>query len=238
MEELINFFGTYWLRIIIAAVAAYFISSVNTSIIVTRIVIHKDIRTLGSGNAGFTNVLRCVGKIPAVITFVGDFLKGVISVLIAYLLMLGVTDANAELYQGYIMYIAGLFAVIGHTCPIYYKFKGGKGVVTTAAVMLMTDWRVLIVALFVFVLVFSITKIISVCALANAIVYPISVIALKLLDFNGILSFMAPTKNVTLPFAVFTAFTALIISVIVIIRHKDNIKRLMNGTEKKITAKK
>ena len=164
MGELGEFFSQYWLRIIIAVVAAYLMSSVNTSIIVTKIVMHKDIRTMGSGNAGFTNVLRCVGKVPAIITFVGDFLKGVISVAIAYFLMWG----EPVLYQNYLMCTAGLFAVVGHTMPIYYKFKGGKGVVTTASVMLMTDWRVLVVALLIFVIVFTATKIISACALVNA----------------------------------------------------------------------
>ena len=78
MEELTAFFSEYWLQTIIAVLAAYLISSVNTSIIVTRIVLHKDIRSMGSGNAGFTNVLRCVGKAPAIVTFIGDFLKGII----------------------------------------------------------------------------------------------------------------------------------------------------------------
>ena len=84
MEMLAELFTSYWHYLLIAALAAYLISSVNTSIIVTRIVKHEDIRNLGSGNAGFTNVLRCVGKVPAIITFVGDFMKGVVSTLIPY----------------------------------------------------------------------------------------------------------------------------------------------------------
>ncbi len=222
----------------IAVSAAYFISSVNTSIIVTRIVLHKDIRTLGSGNAGFTNVLRCVGKVPAIITFVGDFLKGVVSVGLAYLLMMDVAGDNAELYRAYIMYTAGLFAVIGHTFPVYYKFKGGKGVVTTASVMLMTDCRVLVVALVIFVIMFTATKIISACALVNAAFYPISTITFRLLDCNGVLDVLNPTKNVTVSFAVYASVITLMIAILVIVRHKDNIKRLLDGSEKKIKAKK
>ena len=99
MGEILEFFSVYWVRIIIAVLGAYLMSSVNTSIIVTKIVLHKDIRTLGSGNAGFTNVLRCVGKVPAIITFVGDFLKGVISVAIAYFIMWG----EPELQKYYLM---------------------------------------------------------------------------------------------------------------------------------------
>ncbi len=234
MEEIIEFLSQFWLQAIIAALVAYLISSVNTSIIVTRIVLHKDIRTMGSGNAGFTNVLRCVGKTPAIITFIGDFLKGVISVGVAMLLMIGVSD----LYTGYLMYIAGLFAVVGHTFPVYYKFKGGKGVVTTFAVMLMTDWRTLICALLIFAILFVITHIISVCALVNFTVYTFSAFTWRYLDYLGVTSSFSPMPEPTLPFVIFSAVTALLIGILVIVRHKDNIKRLINGTEKKIKAKK
>ena len=234
MEEIIEFLSQFWLQAIIAALVAYLISSVNTSIIVTRIVLHKDIRTMGSGNAGFTNVLRCVGRTPAIITFIGDFLKGVISVGVAMLLMIGVSD----LYTGYLMYIAGLFAVVGHTFPVYYKFKGGKGVVTTFAVMLMTDWRTLICALLIFAILFVITHIISVCALVNFTVYTFSAFTWRYLDYLGVTSSFSPMPEPTLPFVIFSAVTALLIGILVIVRHKDNIKRLINGTEKKIKAKK
>lgn len=234
MGEIGEFFSAYWVRIVIAVLCAYLISSVNTSIIVTKIVLHKDIRTLGSGNAGFTNVLRCVGKVPAIITFVGDFLKGVISVAIAYFIMRG----EPELQRQYLMCTAGLFAVVGHTMPIYYKFKGGKGVVTTAAVMLMTDWRLLIMALLIFAIVFTATKIISVCALCNATAYPITAFVFRLLDHNGVLGAVTPLQNPTMPFVWYSAGLALITGVLVIVRHKDNIKRLLKGEEKKITDKK
>ncbi len=238
MEEIRAFFSQYWLQVIIAAVLSYLISSVNTSIIVTKIVLHKDIRTMGSGNAGFTNVLRCVGKTPAAITFIGDFLKGVISVTAAILLMIGVNDAKADLYRGYLMYIAGLFAVVGHTFPIYYKFKGGKGVVTTFAVMLMTDWRTLVCALLIFAIIFMITHIISVCALVNFTAYTFIAFTWRFLDYKGITSSFSPLPSPTMPFVIFSAITALLIGVLIIVRHKDNIIRLKNGTEKKIKAKK
>lgn len=234
MGELGEFFSVYWIKIIIAVLAAYLISSINTSIIVTRVVMHKDIRTMGSGNAGFTNVLRCVGKVPAIITFVGDFLKGVVSVLIAYFLMWG----EPALYTQYLMCTAGLFAVVGHTMPIYYKFKGGKGVVTTASVMLMTDWRSLVIALLIFVIVFTATKIISVCALVNASAYPIVTFIFRFLDSKGILGAITPLQNPSMSFVWYAAILSLLTGILVIVRHKDNIKRLLSGTEKKITAKK
>lgn len=238
MEEITGFFSQFWLQTIIAVAAAYLISSVNTSIIVTRIVMHKDIRTMGSGNAGFTNVLRCVGKTPAIITFIGDFLKGIVSVAIAMLLMIGAQGAQADLYRGYLMYIAGLFAVVGHTFPIYYKFRGGKGVVTTFAVMLMTDWRTLVCALLIFAVIFVFTHIISVCALVNFTIYTFTAFTWRFLDYKGITSSFSPMPSPSMPFVIFSAVMALLIGLLVIVRHKDNIKRLMNGTEKKIKAKK
>ena len=238
MEELTAFFSEYWLQTIIAVLAAYLISSVNTSIIVTRIVLHKDIRSMGSGNAGFTNVLRCVGKAPAIVTFIGDFLKGIISVTIAYFLMFGVQGANADIYRGYLMYIAGLFAVVGHTFPIYYKFKGGKGVVTTFAVMFMTDWRMSVMALLIFAVFFMITGIISVCALINAVALPVNTIVFKFLDYNNVTASISPMPSPSISFILFSAAITFIIGLLVIFRHKENIQRLANGTEKKIKAKK
>lgn len=231
-EEFSFVFGGYWVYILIAAVIAYLIGSINTSIITTRIVSHKDIRTMGSGNAGFTNVLRSVGKIPAIVTFIGDFLKGVLSILIAYLLLMGFDGEKINLVRQYAFYIAGLACVLGHMYPIYYGFKGGKGVVTTASVMLMTDWRTLLTALVIFAIVFLSTKIISKCALVNAVIYPISTFCFRyFLDYK-----LNPSNS--LIFVFFATFITLIIAVMVIYRHKENIKRILNGTEKKITAKK
>lgn len=231
-EEFSLVFGGYWVYILLAAVIAYLIGSINTSIITTKIVSHKDIRSMGSGNAGFTNVLRTVGKGPAIVTFIGDFLKGVISILIAYFILIGVGGEKISLVRQYAFYIAGLACVLGHMYPIFYGFKGGKGVVTTASVMLMTDWRTLVAALVIFAIVFASTKIISKCALINAAFYPITTFC-----FRYFLDYM-PNPSNSLVFVFFSTFITLIIAVMVIYRHKENIKRIMNGTEKKITAKK
>lgn len=229
-----SIFSQYWYVILIGAVAAYLIGSINTSIIVTRIVNHEDIRTMGSGNAGFTNVLRSVGKIPAIITFVGDFLKGVISALIAYLLI-ALFIPNADLFlRSWLIYIIAFFCIVGHTYPIFYGFRGGKGVVTTASFMLMTDWRTLAVALGIFAVVFLLTKTISKCALVNAACFPISTFLLSY--FIDTPNFEPTNAGVYL--TIFKTFISLIIAVLVIYRHKDNIKRILNGTEKKITASK
>lgn len=234
-EEFGYVFGGYWVYILIAAVIAYLIGSVNTSIITTRIVARKDIRTMGSGNAGFTNVLRSVGKGPAIITFVGDFLKGVISIGIAWLILLLCKGDNMVLVMRYTFYIAGLACVLGHMYPIFYGFRGGKGVVTTASVMLMTDWRTLVAALVIFAIVFLSTKIISKCAIINASLFPITTFCFKF--FIDYLPYKEEPAS-SLIFVFFATFISLIIAIMVIYRHKDNIKRILNGTEKKITAKK
>ncbi len=236
MEILTDLFCNHWLLVVISCMAAYLISSVNTSIIVTYIVKHEDIRKLGSGNAGFTNVLRCVGKFPAIITFVGDFLKGVISVLIPYLLTLGWDIPEMQMERSLLMYFAGLLAVIGHMFPIYYKFKGGKGVVTTASVVIMTDWRVLVVELIFFGILFAITKTISKCSLVCSALYPFAAAGVRLLDKAQILPAIAPIKAPTGVFVVCVFVVTFINGIVIIIRHKDNIKRILEGSENKITS--
>ncbi len=239
MEMLTELFTGYWLYMIIAILAAYLISSVNTSIIVTRIVKHEDIRKLGSGNAGFTNVLRCVGKVPAIITFVGDFMKGVVSILIPYILTANMgSDSHDQQIRTIILYLGGLFAVLGHMFPLYYKFKGGKGVVTTASVMLLTDWRVLVAELVIFAVFFLITKTISKGSLMCAAAYPFVAAVLRLMDSMEFLDFIAPIKDPTPMFIACVFVLTFINGAAVIIKHKDNIKRILDGSEKKITSKK
>lgn len=237
MELLSGLFINNWLYVIISCICAYLMSSVNTSIIVTKVVKHEDIRKLGSGNAGFTNVLRCVGKVPAIITFVGDFLKGVISILIAYFITFGWDSADQQMQRELLMYLAGMFAILGHMFPIYYKFKGGKGVVTAASVMIMTDWRVLVLELIVFAIFFILTKTISKCSLICAASYPFIASGLRLLDSLGAFPTLSHLSHITPTYIVCVFVVTFITGVGIIIKHKDNIKRILDGTEKKITSK-
>ena len=218
---------------IIMALIAYAIGSISSSVIVTKKLAGFDVREKGSGNAGSTNVLRTAGKKAALITLVCDILKGVVAVLIAKIL--GLIFANSN--QALLVEIAGLAVVVGHTFPVFFGFKGGKGVVTSFAVMLMTDWRTLVCALVIFAVVFLICHIISVCALFNFAIYTFTAFTWRYLDYCGITSAVSPLPAPTLPFVFFSAFIALLIGILVIVRHKDNIIRLRNGTEKKIHAK-
>ena len=119
------------------AIIAYAIGSINFSVIFSRKFAGFDVREKGSGNAGTTNMLRTVGKKAAVITLVCDILKGIVSILIALLIGYFVKDVNKAI----LVQIAGFFAIFGHTFPIFFEFRGGKGVATALGVILLTNCK-------------------------------------------------------------------------------------------------
>ncbi|MEE1319003.1 MAG: glycerol-3-phosphate 1-O-acyltransferase PlsY [Ruminococcus sp.] len=220
-----------WYFILGAVVIAYLLGSINTAVIVTRIVTKgkKDIREMGSGNAGFTNVLRTVGKVPAIFTIVCDALKAIIAVYVGGLLFsfMSVGDFSIDNVVKIGMYISGFACIIGHSYPIYFHFKGGKGIVTAAGMMLVLDWRVFLLILGTFLIVFICSKIISLSSLVSAVLFGFYTFILAYFVDHG-----------TALYITFCTTAAFGIGVFVIIKHKDNIKRLMKGEEKKITAKK
>ena len=235
MDFYLTFLADNWWRIITTAVIAYLLGSINTAVIVTKIVTggKKDIREMGSGNAGFTNVLRSVGKLPAIFTIVCDALKCVVAVIIGWLIFSGIPAESQILSNEFGncgKYIAGIFSILGHSYPVYFHFKGGKGVVTAAALIASEDWRVFIAIIAVFLLVFVCSKIISLSSITAAALYgPFTFLATYLFDYpNGY----------SMGYVILSTVAALIIGVFVIVKHKDNIKRLIRGEEKKITAKK
>ena len=133
---------------IVMAIIAYLIGSVNFSIILSKKIAGFDVREKGSGNAGTTNVLRSVGKKAAIITLICDILKGVVSILIAIIIGNVAKNLDNEL----LVQIAGIAVIIGHTFPIFYGFKGGKGVATSLGVILISNWQIGLICL-VFALV-------------------------------------------------------------------------------------
>lgn len=209
------------LSIILAAICAYLLGSINFAIIVSRLLAHKDIRDFGSGNAGLTNVLRTFGKGPAAIVLLGDFLKGVLAVVIGNLLFRYLGGVGGFMLGGY---IAAFFAVLGHIYPIFHGFKGGKGILITAGVMLVLDPWVLCVILGVFILVVLLTRYVSLGSVCAAVSYPFATLGIEL--------FMNRST------AWVDAGLALLISGIVIFMHRSNIKRLLNHTESKLGQKK
>ena len=240
MNSFLSFLMNGWWQIIVTALVGYLLGSINFAIIITKIVDKKkDIREMGSGNAGFTNVLRSVGKGPAVFTIVFDFLKAIIAVLLGgFLFSTIVSDSSVQLaeFSAYGKYLAGLCCIAGHMFPVYFGFKGGKGVVTTAALIAVADWRIFLVVIAVFAIVFICSKIISLSSLTGAVCYPIvTFLFLYFVDYRPNLS----TENAhSLSYVIISTLFTLFIGLCVIIKHKSNIERLLNGTEKKITAKK
>lgn len=239
MELVLSVISNCWWMVLLSAVVAYLLGSINTAVLVTRIVTKgkSDIRQMGSGNAGFTNVLRCVGKVPAIVTIVCDALKCVIAVLIGGFIfsfagqLLGSQDtvfANELINCG--KYIAGVFCILGHSYPVYFHFKGGKGVVTAAALIATEDWRVFLCIIATFLIIFICTKIISISSIISAVFYaPYTFVMTFVFDYPS---------GYSLYYVIMSTIAALIIGIFVIVKHKENIGRLMRGEEKKITDKK
>ncbi|MEI3393053.1 MAG: glycerol-3-phosphate 1-O-acyltransferase PlsY [Clostridia bacterium] len=208
---------------IIIAVIAYLIGSINFSIILSKRMAGFDIREKGSGNAGTTNMLRAVGKKAAVITLICDILKGVVSILIAVLAGKIVKNLdNALLVQ-----LAGIFVIIGHTFPVFFKFKGGKGIATALGVLLMINWQIGLICLIFALVLMALTKMVSVGSIAAAILFPILV---AFIDQN----YIVPTSNSNWSYLVFS----IIVSLLVIFNHRANVQRILNGTENRLSFKK
>lgn len=203
-----------YIAAVIAGIVAYLLGSINSSILVGKLFGVTDIRQHGSGNAGTTNTLRTIGAKAAALVFVGDILKGVVAVLLARLIafLLQVDNSIAVL-------AAAFLVVLGHNYPLYFGFKGGKGIATSAAVILMID-PLIGICVFVFaILVMLITRYVSVGSIAAAVAFPTAV---------------AIWHHDNIPYLNF----AIAIGLLAILRHKENIKRLIKGTESKLGAKK
>lgn len=237
-----------WLFAGIIALLSYLIGSVNSSIILSKIMGAKDIREEGSGNAGATNMLRTHGKKAGALTLVFDMLKGIVTILVAilftYLLqnlvkpdhyslmssmveptVFGQRVSNFELF--YLLpnfqYIAAVFVVLGHDFPVFFGFKGGKGIATSAAVILMLDWKVGLIIVAFALLIMLISRYVSLASVAASVAYPLVLAAFML--GQGSWNWVYFTASVLL-------------GLIAILRHKANIKRLLNGTESKLGQKK
>lgn len=203
------------LAYLISAVIAYLLGGFNTSIVISKFFLHEDIRSHGSGNAGATNVLRTYGVKTAIAVVIGDFLKGVIAVFIGGSIGTAWLD---EPFRGICFLIAGFFVVLGHIFPVFFRFKGGKGVMTTGAVFcVLHPWSFLI-ALSVFILTVVLTRYVSLGSIMAGVALIICTVF-----FIG-----------TLPAIVFACLTV----ALAIIKHSGNIKKLLNGTENKFSVAK
>ena len=236
IEEILSFFRNYGLQVLATIVIAYLLGSISFSILFTRVfAARKDIRSMGSGNAGATNVLRSVGKLPALCTFVGDFGKGALAITIGKLIFEYFTPFAVTPYttMQYGAYLAGLFCLIGHIYPCYFGFRGGKGVLTAAAMMLLIDWRVFLIEAAIFALIFLFSHIVSLGSIVAATVYPLTTFLVTFfLDYRQAQGLAA--SDINLHYVVIATVITLLTGALVVYKHKENIKRLKAGTEKKI----
>lgn len=157
---------------IIIAIIAYLIGSINFSVIISKRMAGFDVREKGSGNAGTTNMLRSIGVKAAVITLLCDILKGVVVILIAILIG-NIVDG---LDDALLVQLAGIFVIIGHTFPIFFGFKGGKGIATSLGVLLMINWQIGLICLVFALILMAITRMVSVGSIAAAILFPVLVV--------------------------------------------------------------
>ena len=209
---------------IIMAIIAYCIGSVNFSVIISKKMAGFDVREKGSGNAGSTNMLRSVGKKAAAITLVCDILKGVVAIVIAMILGNIIPDMNKEL----LVQIAGIAVVLGHTFPVFFGFKGGKGVATSLGILLMTNWQIGLICLVFALVLMILTRMVSLGSCAAAILYPVLT-----LFINDNYTVLTEGKNGNTYFVY-----SVILAIIVLYNHRSNIKRILNGTENKLSFKK
>ena len=210
---------------ILVAAEAYLLGSIVFGILISKHFCHDDVRTHGSGSAGMTNMLRNYGKAAGAATAVGDVAKGAVAVILGRLIFAWMLPGTGiEPVCG--AYLAGIFAVIGHTLPVYFGFKGGKGVLVGAGAILATSPVVVLALLIVFLIEFAITRIVSLGSIIVAGLYPI--LAIVYWAWQG----------ANLPSLVFIGVCAAIMGGMVIYMHRSNIQRLRDGTEYRFTKKK
>lgn len=197
--------------LIIAMLAAgYLLGCINSSIILTRLIEKKDVREFGSKNAGFTNTLRNFKLSTAVLVFAGDSFKAVVALSLA---LFFAPDNKIAMYS------AAVGVVLGHNFPVIYGFKGGKGVLVSIVAILFCDWRIGIIVFVLSVAVMFISRYVSLGSVFGAILLPILAAAFNFGDANFLLF-------------------SVIISLLSIYMHRQNIERLLAGTENRFGRRK
>ena len=217
----------------------YLLGSVNTAVAVSKLMFHEDIREKGSGNAGLTNALRVYGKKAALFVLIGDVLKAVIAALI------GMAIGNALVASGFGGWILGgqsytdwhlmirshgtdpmvlaacLGAIIGHNWPLYFHFRGGKGVLVSATTLFFIDWKMALLCIAVFAAIVAATRYVSLGSMCAAVTYVI---------YTGVCMACGWPGGTWWHFGY-----ALVLASMLILGHVSNIKRLAGGTEKKLS---
>lgn len=208
-----------WLLCVAAVIAAYLLGSINFAVIFANAFLKKDVRKLGSGNAGTTNVMRTAGLLPGILTFVCDALKGFVACYIGKTVFFYVmNNSGAYAHPLYGAYLCGVICMLGHVFPAFFQFKGGKGVAVSVGIYAVCCPKAIIIGLTVFALCVLITSIVSL----SSLIATVTVISLSIVFYDYT------------EFKLLSAILSISMGLIIFLKHKDNIKRLIKGEEKKI----
>ena len=210
------------LACVLTAAGGYLLGSILFGVLISKVMYNDDVRNHGSGNAGMTNVLRTYGKLPAVLTTIGDVGKSVAAVNLGRFIFDALLSGTGAAWQSPLdpvcgAYLAAIFCMIGHSRPLFFGFKGGKGVLVGAVMLAFFDWRVFVIAFALFILSVVLTKWISLGSILGAVSFPITT---WLFYRDPVLTAMA--------FGMAAA---------VVFMHRSNIGRILHGTENKFSFK-
>ena len=209
---------------LLTIIVAYLFGSINSAIILSRLIYHDDIRNHGSKNAGMTNMLRTYGLGAAGMTLAGDLIKSALAIVFAGFLFGFGYVGGVSISE--FCYVAGLFAVMGHIFPIYYQFKGGKGVLATATIALVLSPIPFLVLLAIFIGIVWASKYVSLGSVCAALLYPVLLNGYFILTFG-----QGATPGLI-------SLSSILIAVTIVIKHWGNLQRISNRTERKISFKK
>lgn len=198
----------YWCMI---AVTGYLLGSFNSSIVISKLFLHKDIREYGSGNAGLTNSYRTMGAAKTLLVLVGDIAKGILAVSLGA--FLGAQLGNVMMGK----LVAAIFVIVGHVFPLYFGFRGGKGILVGATALCMLDYRMFLIAFVLFVIAVALTRWVSLGSILGAISFPISMFCFY--------------RDIVM------TVIAIVLAAAVIYMHRSNIGRIIKGTENRFSFK-
>lgn len=208
---------SFVIRLLIVLVGSYFLGCFNGAIIISKYLLRNDVRNHGSGNAGLTNFFRVFGGPLTLVVLLCDALKGILAVLLGYLL-LDVADPFTSI--GVLSkYIAGLCCMLGHMYPCMFQFKGGKGVLTSVAVILMIDWRLFLVWIGVFLVSVLVTRWVSLGSILGSLVFALGTILL----YRGVV------------LGGWVCLFGIVIGGLIIWRHRSNLVRILQGKENRFS---
>ena len=207
------------LMMAVSVVIGYLLGSINFGVVVSKGLYHEDVRTKGSGNAGTTNILRTYGKKAAALTLAGDMAKGAVAVWLCHWGVAALTGADVNgVYAGY---LAAIGAVCGHLWPVWFGFKGGKGIAVAAGAILASEPVVLLALLVVFFSIALTTRIVSLASVTVPVLYPILTLLWSWYTQRSLL---------------FSGVCTVLMAVLVVWMHRANTQRLMNGTRYRFDA--